>query len=275
MEQVEDEQTQVSCDLETVTEANYQNEASTMMDYSDERHYREEEQEETIQRVNVTNDVQVSEVNLMINTEGNQEKLEVYNEEVSFEMAGNSEETQGEAQVKIGLYKEEVFVTAIEEVVVLTNEKTNYTTEYAGKTQINTEEAFETVLTDKTQEVNGTSNGHTFTENVEVEVENCLESANVTQYFSAEDTFNLSQDFDCTEETAWKFSKEISSQVENISNGHHHAESADTVLVSSVSESVSEAKISTASTHEIRGEIEVRDNLLFKKRQKYLIIILL
>ena len=238
----------VTCDLETVVETNHHNETCTMEEYSDERHSREEvtkvlEQEETIERVNVTNSVQVSEVNLMINAEGNQEKLEVYNEKVSFEMAGNRNETT------IGLYKEEVFVTAIEEIVVLTNEQINYTTtESSEQTSINTEEAIETALMDKTQEVNGTSKEENFENGqIEVEAENCLESANNSQYFSAEDTFNVSQDFDCTEETAWKFSKQVTSEAENISNGHQQVESED---------SVSQTKTSTASQHEKMVELE-------------------
>ena len=249
-----------SCDLETVTETNHHDETSTMKEFSEERQCREEvtqvlEQEETIERVNVSNSVQVSEVNLMINAEVNQEKQsDIRNEKVSLEMTGNSHETINEGQITIGLYKEEVFMTAIEEIVVLTNENVNYTTESAEKTNMNFEETVETILIDQSQEVNGTSKEDNLENGkIEVEAENCLESGDVSQYFSAEDTFNVSQDVDCTEETAWTFSKQITSEVE----------SEDTVLVTSVSDSASETKISSANQNEIMTELEVKLIVLF------------
>ena len=257
-----------SCDLETVTETNHHDETSTMKEFSEERHCREEvtqvlEQEETIERVNVSNSVQVSEVNLMINAEVNQEKQsDIRNEKVSLEMTGNSHETVNEGQITIGLYKEEVFMTAIEEIVVLTNENVNYTTESAEKTNMNFEETVETILIDQSQEVNGTSKEDNLENGkIEVEAENCLESGDVSQYFSAEDTFNVSQDVDCTEETAWTFSKQITSEVENISS--HKVESEDTVLVTSVSDSASETKTSSANQNEIMTELEVKLTFLF------------
>ena len=79
-------------------------------------------------------------------------------------------------------------------------------------------------------------------EEIEVEAGNGLDSANITQYFSAENTLNVSQDIDCTEETAWEFSKQITSEAENISSGHQQVESEDSVVVTSVSESASETK---------------------------------
>ena len=252
----------VSCDLETVTET------CTVKEFSEESHCGEEatkvlEQDETIEHVNVTNSVvQVSEVNLMINAQGNQEKLDILHEKVSFEMAGKSKETMSEGQVTIGLYKEEVFMTAIEEIVVLTNEKVNHTTESAEKTTMNSEEVVETILIDETQEVDRSSKEENLdNEETEVEAENGLDSANISQYFSAENTLNLSQDFDCTEETAWEFSKQITSEAETLSSGHKQVES---VVVTSVSETASETKTSTVSQHEITRELEVK--LTFLKR---------
>ena len=169
-------------------------------------------------------------------------------------------ETRSEDQATVGFYKEDVIMTATEEIVVRSDENVNYT-ESAEKTQVNSEEVVEAALIDKTQEaINGTllEEDSFINGDIVVEAENTtLESANVSQYFSAEDTFNVSQDFDCTEETAWTFSKQVNSEVENISNGHHQVESEDTVMKSSLSDSVSETKIGTASQEEQIVELQV------------------
>ena len=192
------EKGEVTVETKTVTEDSNDNEAVTIEENSDKIGFVESarqevtavlQQDQTQALGNVGNLMQVSEVNLMISSEASEEKVEMFNENVTIEIVENTSSSVEETEKKIDLNNEETFLQKDSEEISVQgsiNQKTG-----AGGWEMIQNGGVEV-------RVGKESCGEESVKEISVD-----QSHDTSHYFSAEESFTET-------DTEWQFSKEIS-----------------------------------------------------------------
>ena len=196
---LEVEKGEVTCETKTVTENSDDNEAVTMEANSDENGRVECSVAEVTaelhqnQKGEVGNVMQVSEVNLMISSEETQEKVEIFNENVTIEIIENI----SGAPVEEIENEEGMNVQGSFEINQTTEESVESSNLKLEETSASWSHGIQ----------NGGKEVHFEKEEMSVKETSLDQSNNISQYFSAEESFTET-------DTEWQFSKEISSDTE-------------------------------------------------------------
>ena len=166
----------------------------------------------------MTNSIKVSEVNLMINAAEAEDKVKIFNEKVTIEITENISNDATNEKKK----EEEIVVENGKEKTIQSSLDISHTTQIDGNKTINFGESIETTSSVNIHQVNGDTVTESVGNEEKEDIENKSsydESNNISQYFSAEESFTVTEEvLGCTEETEWKFAKQLTADSETVSN---------------------------------------------------------